>query len=470
MLPHEIQQFMGSGAFASSDPLFHSDTIHHVEFDFYGKRVVTVSSDKLVCIWDKEVHGNWKRSASWKGNCSNNGSNIDHDQYVQSKKSDRSPSRILFGRYAQFDRKHNSPMLEHHARSLEYLIMKFKKFDTLGHSILWVSILWVIRYFGCRYFGSFDTLGVDTLGKHGGAVWKARFAHPEFGQVLATCSFDNTIQIFDKDAVDVMDARSSMSASDFSNGWVCRTVLRQSTSSITDIQFAPHYLGLQLAACTSSGRLVIYEAEDIMALDNWNVLVDNEICQHRLCSLSWSRSRFDPPYIALASDDADAPAEEKVFLFRVVNTGIFPARVISSTRSTPTEKQQHQKSKDYKFLFEDPVSMLAFGPSCGLGIHKLAIAVGTRLLIYQLQLTMTEDHNQEGSTGSASETAENQLGENTAEQTTIQQHFVIKSLDVLEEGNSQLVRFAWNILGDILSAVYADGLVRIWRCIFTFYL
>nr|CAD2136388.1 unnamed protein product [Meloidogyne enterolobii] len=368
MLPHEIQQFMGSGAFASSDPLFHSDTIHHVEFDFYGKRVVTVSSDKLVCIWDKEVHGNWKRSASWK--------------------------------------------------------------------------------------------------KHGGAVWKARFAHPEFGQVLATCSFDNTIQIFDKDAVDVMDARSSMSASDFSNGWVCRTVLRQSTSSITDIQFAPHYLGLQLAACTSSGRLVIYEAEDIMALDNWNVLVDNEICQHRLCSLSWSRSRFDPPYIALASDDADAPAEEKVFLFRVVNTGIFPARVISSTSSTPVEKQQ-QKSKDYKFLFEDPVSMLAFGPSCGLGIHKLAIAVGTRLLIYQLQLTMTEDHNQEGSTGSASEAAENQLGENTAEQTTIQQHFVIKSLDVLEEGNSQLVRFAWNILGDILSAVYADGLVRIWRYTFS---
>nr|CAD2202224.1 unnamed protein product [Meloidogyne enterolobii]CAD2204218.1 unnamed protein product [Meloidogyne enterolobii] len=367
MLPHEIQQFMGSGAFASSDPLFHSDTIHHVEFDFYGKRVVTVSSDKLVCIWDKEVHGNWKRSASWK--------------------------------------------------------------------------------------------------KHGGAVWKARFAHPEFGQVLATCSFDNTIQIFDKDAVDVMDARSSMSASDFSNGWVCRTVLRQSTSSITDIQFAPHYLGLQLAACTSSGRLVIYEAEDIMALDNWNVLVDNEICQHRLCSLSWSRSRFDPPYIALASDDADAPAEEKVFLFRVVNTGIFPARVISSTSSTPVEKQQ-QKSKDYKFLFEDPVSMLAFGP----WIHKLAIAVGTRLLIYQLQLTMTEEHNQEGSTVSASEAAENQLGENTAEQTTIQQHFVIKSLDVLEEGNSQLVRFAWNILGDILSAVYADGVVRIWRCIYILFI
>lgn len=30
-------------------------------------------------------------------------------------------------------------------------------------------------------------------------MWKVRFAHPEYGQVLATCSFDNTIQIYDKD-------------------------------------------------------------------------------------------------------------------------------------------------------------------------------------------------------------------------------------------------------------------------------
>nr|CAD2189080.1 unnamed protein product [Meloidogyne enterolobii] len=85
-----------------------------------------------------------------KENCSNNGTNINHDQYVQSKKGDRSPRRILIGRYGQFDRKHNSSMLEHHFRSLEYIIMKLKNFDILGNSSFWV-----------RYFGSFDILGVD---------------------------------------------------------------------------------------------------------------------------------------------------------------------------------------------------------------------------------------------------------------------------------------------------------------------
>lgn len=42
----------------------HKDTVHHVEFDFYGKRVATCSSDKVVCIWDRTPEG-WIRTAHW---------------------------------------------------------------------------------------------------------------------------------------------------------------------------------------------------------------------------------------------------------------------------------------------------------------------------------------------------------------------------------------------------------------------
>lgn len=44
----------------------HSDTILHVEFDYYGKRVATSSSDKVVCIWDCLPDNKWFRSAYWK--------------------------------------------------------------------------------------------------------------------------------------------------------------------------------------------------------------------------------------------------------------------------------------------------------------------------------------------------------------------------------------------------------------------
>ena len=33
---------------------------------------------------------------------------------------------------------------------------------------------------------------------HSGSVWKVTWAHPEFGQVLATCSFDRTALIWEE--------------------------------------------------------------------------------------------------------------------------------------------------------------------------------------------------------------------------------------------------------------------------------
>lgn len=33
---------------------------------------------------------------------------------------------------------------------------------------------------------------------HHGSVWKVTWAHPEFGQVIATCSFDRTAAIWEE--------------------------------------------------------------------------------------------------------------------------------------------------------------------------------------------------------------------------------------------------------------------------------
>lgn len=33
---------------------------------------------------------------------------------------------------------------------------------------------------------------------HSGSVWKVTWAHPEFGQVLATCSFDRTAAVWEE--------------------------------------------------------------------------------------------------------------------------------------------------------------------------------------------------------------------------------------------------------------------------------
>ena len=33
---------------------------------------------------------------------------------------------------------------------------------------------------------------------HSGSVWRVTWAHPEFGQVLATCSFDRTASVLEE--------------------------------------------------------------------------------------------------------------------------------------------------------------------------------------------------------------------------------------------------------------------------------
>uniref|UniRef100_A0A914GY48 Nucleoporin SEH1 n=1 Tax=Globodera rostochiensis TaxID=31243 RepID=A0A914GY48_GLORO len=273
-------------------------------------------------------------------------------------------------------------------------------------------------------FTTSNSISTDTLNgtwrksaswkKHGGAVWKVRFAHPEYGQVLATCSFDNTIQIYDKDAADMADIRP-ITGADSTNGWVCRAVLRQSTASasITDIQLAPHYLGLQLAACTSSGRVIIYEAEDIMALDNWNVLHDYEVAMNRLSSLSWSTNRFDPPHLVVSSDDVNALPSEKVFLFRV-NSGSGSTLLTSGPISALYADNDSDNADDGSITTEDGRAQTADETSAG-----------------------------------------------TAELT-------VSGREVLEEGNAaQVIRLSWNVIGDVISAVHADGLIRVWRFVFS---
>ncbi|XP_062933234.1 nucleoporin SEH1-like [Cynocephalus volans] len=42
-------------------------------------------------------------------------------------------------------------------------------------------------------------IGIVLLaGRHSGSVWRVTWAHPEFGQVLASCSFDRTAAVWEE--------------------------------------------------------------------------------------------------------------------------------------------------------------------------------------------------------------------------------------------------------------------------------
>ena len=48
------------------------------------------------------------------------------------------------------------------------------------------------------YFPSVPSLSLSSLQTHSGSVWRVTWAHPEYGQVLATCSFDRTVCVWEE--------------------------------------------------------------------------------------------------------------------------------------------------------------------------------------------------------------------------------------------------------------------------------
>lgn len=78
------------------------------------------------------------------------------------------------------------------------------------------------------------------------------------------------------------------------------------------MKFAPKHLGLLLASCSADGVIRIYEAPDIMNLSQWTV--QHDINTKMACScLAWNPSPFHPPMIAVGSDDTGSGSKMQIY-------------------------------------------------------------------------------------------------------------------------------------------------------------
>lgn len=85
---------------------------------------------------------------------------------------------------------------------------------------------------------------------HDAAVTKLSWAHPEFGSVLASSSFDRTVKIWEEIPADNADQPQANGGSAVASGpgtrWNERAVLADAKGSVRAVEFAPHQFGLKL--------------------------------------------------------------------------------------------------------------------------------------------------------------------------------------------------------------------------------
>jgi len=124
-----------------------------------------------------------------------------------------------------------------------------------------------LDYYGCklatcssdRTIKIYDVSGstythTATIQGHEGPVWEVSWAHPKFGVVLASCSFDGAVLL-----------HRERSPGD----WILLSANRNlHESSVNSVAFAPHEYGLVVAAASSDGYVsILSHNED----DTWNV-------------------------------------------------------------------------------------------------------------------------------------------------------------------------------------------------------
>lgn len=135
---------------------------------------------------------------------------------------------------------------------------------------------------------------------HDAAVTKVKWAHPDFGNIFVTCSFDKSFKVFEeKKSLKTHILTSSEIDPEEGENWVVKH--RQFENiDIEDIKLAPKHLGLIIAAAYVDGKVRLFEAADVMNLNAWKNI--GEIQMNGgipVTCISWSKNSYDAPMMVL---------------------------------------------------------------------------------------------------------------------------------------------------------------------------
>eukprot|EP00741_Cyanophora_paradoxa_P025395 tig00000378_g24514.t1 len=247
---------------------------------------------------------------------------------------------------------------------------------------------------------------------HSGSVYRVQWAHPEFGQILASCSVDRNVIIWEEQDVAAAGAGPGRPTQ-----WVNRASLVDSRDAVTDIKFSPRHMGLRLATCSADGFVRIYEAIDVLNLTHWPLLEEFE--SQRGACLAWNPSRYDPPTLLVGSDD--------------------PAPGSGQPKGLAQVWQFRQASRRWEVIavlsgHTARVNDVAWAPDTGRNHHKLATASSDGTVrVWRLQLSP------DGAAAAA------------------------ECVTVLRDHNAEVWKVEWNALGTVLASAGDDGRVRTWR-------
>lgn len=152
-----------------------------------------------------------------------------------------------------------------------------------------------------------------SMKAHDAAISKLAWAHPEFGTIIASCSFDRTVKIWEQlspggqqdvnvssgTATGIVPTQGQQAGS--TPRWVERAVLHDARGTVRAVEFAPHRLGLKLVSWSmilSKNLLSLYTntslGSDIFRQHLANLRMPRTALPHNMAALRRSRHFLTP--------------------------------------------------------------------------------------------------------------------------------------------------------------------------------
>jgi len=99
-------------------------------------------------------------------------------------------------------------------------------------------------------------VGGEVLQGHTGPVWQVAWAHPKYGNILASCSYDGRVFVWKHQPAGSLPQAYGVPATG-SASWTRIKEHNLHTASVNSVSWAPHELGPMLACASSDGKLSV---------------------------------------------------------------------------------------------------------------------------------------------------------------------------------------------------------------------
>jgi len=246
----------------------------------------------------------------------------------------------------------------------------------------------------------------DLLG-HEGPVWQVAWAHPKFGSILASCSYDRKVIIWREDRP-------------YSNVWHKAHEYSGHELSVNSIAWAPHELGLMLACGSSDGNIAVLTLKD----SEWH---KSRFLGHTpgVNAVSWAPAAVPSSLISQSTITSDTPT----YRARLASGGC--DNLIKIWQLNPSQNEWKQE-EEVLTGHSDWVRDVAWAPNVGLPYSTIASCSQDGTVLIWSQTDSTKWNRTQLPMGG-------------------------------DKPRTVIWRVSWSITGNILAVSSGDNTVTLWK-------